>query len=1025
MPGVTDRVEEALREICGSERVRTDLRERKMYSFDIGAMPRLVKPFVPAGIAGAVVRPASEEQVVALAAYAQREGVRLVPRGWATSGYGGVLPQKGAVVVDMSGHQKVLSVDTAAMTVRVQAGAIWENIDREIGKLDLSLRLYPSSYPSSSAAGWLAQGGSGFGSYEYGTFKENVTAARVVLPSGEIKEFSGEELSSFVADAEGITGIITEVEFRVRRLESEVHRLVAFSTVADLGRALSRISAEALPIWSITFLNPESTHLKKQLPHRHGHPWEMEHDHYEPNLPEAYLAVIAYPDSRRDEVDVPLAAIIAGTGGTELEAEAAEHEWEQRFSPMRLKRIGPSIVPTEVVVPLAEMPAVLTEVDQKIRQPFILEGMVGKGDKVVLLGFIPHDERSLAFNLAFALSLSVIRIAKAHGGAAYSTGLYFRREAVSVLGAQKVDALKAYKAKVDPAGVMNPGKVFGSGLIDVIMGTANAFEPVVRPLANAAKPPSDMADTSKEVNGIPGDVALMAYACARCGYCVPTCEQYSGRGWESQSPRGKYAYLREVIEGREKWDRKAIDTFLVCTTCEVCNTRCQLQLPIEHNWMELRGKLINAEKRGTFPPFEMIAASLRGENDIWAGKRENRDKWVPADVAAKIPEQSDILYFAGCTASYVETDIAEASMRLLQDSGYSVGYMGQDEACCGIPMKMSGKWDQFEEIYEHNVGEARKRGVKTIVTSCPACGLVWKELYAGIAADRGEEYDFEVKHYSELVGEAVKSAQLVLKENPFEGKTVTFHDSCHAGRAQNIYEEPRDMLRGIPGIDLVEMEHNREEGLCCGSVLTLIGEHSVAPILGGHRLQEAVDAGADTVVAMCPCCQVQLRDSNEKNDMGLRIDDLSRVVAEAAGYDIPESTEYSLYMWSFFEKFIILMAPENMAKFMVRIFPQMMDNMPAGMKPMMLSMKHVPGGLAMMEKMMPLMFPAMAPAILDKVMPDMIREVEDVMGEMPPDMAELMPDLLPKTMNSLMPTYLPQLIPHLVPLFIDHVRNDT
>ena len=1025
MPGVTDRVEQSLRDICGSDRVRTDLRERKMYSFDIGAMPRLVKPFVPAGIAGAVVRPASEEQVVALAKFAQREGVRLVPRSWATSGYGGVLPQKGAVVVDMTGHQKVLSVDVDAMTVRVEGGAIWENIDRELGKMGLSLRLYPSSYPSSSAAGWLAQGGSGFGSYEYGTFKENVTAARVVLPTGEIKEFTGEELCSFVADAEGITGIITEVEFRVRQFESEVHRLVAFSNVTDLGKALSRISAESLPMWSITFLNPESTRLKKQLPHRHGHPWEMAHDHYEPKLPEAYLAVIAYPDSRRGEIDAPLAAIITATGGTELETAAAEHEWEQRFSPMRLKRIGPSIVPTEVIVPLAEMPAVLGEVDDKIKQPFILEGMVGKGDKVVLLGFIPHDERSFAFNVAFALSLSVIKIAKAHGGAAYSTGLYFRREAVSVLGAPKVEALRAYKAKVDPAGVMNPGKVFGSGLIDVIMGTATVFEPFVRPMANAAKPPADMTDTSKEVNGIPGDVALMAYACARCGYCVPTCEQYSGRGWESQSPRGKYAYLREVIEGREQWDRKAIDTFLVCTTCEVCNTRCQLQLPIEHNWMEMRGKLIDEEKRGTFPPFEMMAASLRGENDIWAAKAENRDKWVPADVAEKIPEQSDILYFAGCTASFVETDIAEASIRLLQDSGYSVGYMGKDEACCGIPMKVSGKWDVFEEIYEHNVAEARKRGAKTIVTSCPACGLVWKELYAAIAAERGEEYEFEVKHYSELIAPALADGTLQLKVNPFEGKTVTFHDSCHMGRAQGNYEPPRDMLKAIPGIEMVEMEHNREEGLCCGSVLTLIGEHPVAPVLGGHRLQEAVDAGADTVVALCPCCQVQLRDSNIKNDLGLQIDDLSRMVASAAGYDIPETTEYSMYMWGFFEKFIILMQPENMANFMVRIFPQMMDNMPAGMKPMMLAMKHVPGGLSMMETMMPLMFPAMAPAILDKVMPDMIREVEDVMGEMPADMAELMPDLLPKTMNSLMPTYLPQLIPFLVPLFIDYVRNDT
>lgn len=1029
MAAVSERIEGRLKEIFG-ERVRTDRVERKMYSFDIGAMPRLVKPFVPAGTAGAVVRPKTEDEIVALVKLAAAEGLKVVPRGWATSGYGGVLPPDGAVVADMSGMHKVLSIDRKAMTATVQASAIWEEIERELVKDGLALRLYPSSSPSSGAAGWLAQGGSGFGSYEYGLFKENVVSARVVLPTGEARLFEGDELQQLIADAEGITGIITELTFRIRNHEPEVHRAIAFETARDLGKALKAISTQHLPIWSITFLNPESMHLKKELPHRHGHPYEMEHEHYEPTLPEAFIAVIAYPESRRGAIDGSLEAIVGESGGQDLGPEAAEHEWELRFAPMRLKRIGPSLVPTEVVVPLEELAAVLEEIDDKIKQPFILEGMHAKGDKVVLLGFIPHDERAFTFNLAFALSLSVIKIAKAHHGSAYSTGLYFRREADSVLGTEKKKALAAYKSKIDPRGLMNPGKVIGGGgMLDLLMGSAAAMEPLVRPLANAATPPDSMLDLTKEVRGIPGDVAYMAYACARCGYCVPTCEQYSGRGWESHSPRGKYAFLREVMEGREKWDRSQIDTFLVCTTCEVCNTRCQLQLPIEHNWMEMRGKLINEEKRGTFPPFEMIAASLDSELDIWAGKRENRANWVPEDIKPKLTDEdggwdkkADMLYFAGCTASFVETDVAEASVRLLTDAGYDIGYMGTDEACCGIPMKVSGKWDKFEEIYEHNVAQARERGAKTIVTSCPACALVWKEMYANLAADRGEEYEFDIKHYSELVSEALGDGRLELK-NPIEGR-LTFHDSCHAGRAQGLYEPPRDMLKAIPGVDYVEMEHNREEGYCCGSVLTLIGEPPVAPILGKQRLQEAVDIEADTVVALCPCCQVQLRDSNIKNDMNVKVDDLARIVAQAAGYDIPESTAAAMYYWGYFEKFIFLMEPEQMAGLMTRVFPQMMDAMPVGMAPMMRGMKHVPGGLSMMEKMMPTLFPMMAPGILGKVMPDIVSAVEDYIGVMPEDMAELIPDLLPKTMNSLMPTYLPELIPHLTPLFIDYVRNE-
>ncbi|TLM97274.1 MAG: FAD-binding oxidoreductase, partial [Actinobacteria bacterium] len=116
MSAVNERIERSLVEICGEDRVRTDRRERKMYSFDIGAMPALVKPMVPAGLAGAVVRPVSEEQLVELVKLAQREGMSLVPRGWATSGYGGVLPRNGAAVVDLSGWQRVLAVDPQALT---------------------------------------------------------------------------------------------------------------------------------------------------------------------------------------------------------------------------------------------------------------------------------------------------------------------------------------------------------------------------------------------------------------------------------------------------------------------------------------------------------------------------------------------------------------------------------------------------------------------------------------------------------------------------------------------------------------------------------------------------------------------------------------------------------------------------------------------------------------------------------------------------------------------------------------------
>ena len=233
------------------------------------------------------------------------------------------------------------------------------------------------------------------------------------------------------------------------------------------------------------------------------------------------------------------------------------------------------------------------------------------------------------------------------------------------------------------------------------------------------------------------------------------------------------------------------------------------------------------------------------------------------------------------------------------------------------------------------------------------------------------------------------------------------------------------MLMSIPGIDYVEMEHNREEGMCCGSVVSLVGELPIAPKLGAARLQEAVDAGADTVIAVCPCCQVQLRDSAEKGGLPIEVDDLARVVATAAGYDIPPSAEYTSYMWGYFERFIVLMRPDEMARFMVSLFPQMIDAMPLRMGGMVRAFGKTGAGAALMRRIMPALFPRMAPGILAKVMPDMVREVESYFNGMPPDMQELMPTLLPKVMDEMMPYYLPQLIPHLIPLFIGYLRSDT
>jgi FAD/FMN-containing dehydrogenase/heterodisulfide reductase subunit C len=614
------------------ERVCFRRTERKLYGHDIGALPGLVKLLVGDTVPEAVVQPQTEEELVELVRWARENRIPLTPRAKASSGYGGVLPVKGGVVVDFYRMNRVLSVDPGAMTATVQAGVVWEKLDRELGKHGLTLRLYPTSYPASTVGGWLAQGGAGIGSYEAGWFRDSVVRARVVLPDGTLRDFSGPELE-LISDAEGITGLISQVTIKVQPLEDLEVVAVGCPDAHDLQRLVESMVAAGLPIWSLLFINPRMAELKNKAPlmEHYGHPAEER-----VLLPASYILTLTFRKRDRDLIVEKLPALLRPCEAEILSDRIAQHEWKNRFKLMVVKRLGPSLVPAEVVIPLSSLGDVMTEIERKVNQPVVKEGVIiregSKGEpEAVILGFIPSDQRKFDFNFVFTLVLTIMKIARRHGGRPYSTGLFFAKKAKEVLGEERVRRLKAFKEEMDPKGILNPGKVIGNGLMGAVMGLGALLEPMVRPIGNHIIAKIGERPT-EPIRGIPADVAWYAYSCSQCGYCIEECDQFYGRGWESQSPRGKWYWLREYMEGREEWDHFMVDTMLACTTCELCNLRCSASLPIEPSWMKLRGKLVNEDRRMTFPPFEMMAAALEKEGNIWAGYRKDRSAWFPTDL---------------------------------------------------------------------------------------------------------------------------------------------------------------------------------------------------------------------------------------------------------------------------------------------------------------------------------------------------------------------------------------------------------
>ena len=189
------------------------------------------------------------------------------------------------------------------------------------------------------------------------------------------------------------------------------------------------------------------------------------------------------------------------------------------------------------------------------------------------------------------------------------------------------------------------------------------------------------------VRGIPADVAWYAYACSQCGYCVDECDQYYEPGMGKPVPRGKWLWLREYIEGRQDWNQKMVNTFLACTTCELCVQRCSAALPIEPSWMKLRGHLIRRGAPDDVPAVRDDGGGAPGRRGHLGGLPEEPGRLVPGgpETAHGPGRTADHVYFAGCTASYVEPDIAIATVRLLDKAGIDFTYLGTKESCCAVP----------------------------------------------------------------------------------------------------------------------------------------------------------------------------------------------------------------------------------------------------------------------------------------------------------------------------------------------------
>jgi len=396
------------------------------------------------------------------------------------------------------------------------------------------------------------------------------------------------------------------------------------------------------------------------------------------------------------------------------------------------------------------------------------------------------------------------------------------------------------------------------------------------------------------------------------------------------------------------------------------------------------------------------------------------------EIRNKVKEKAEYTFFPGCTSSFVEQDVAQATALILNEAGVEYSYIGKEEQWCGIPMLVAGRWEVFAETAARNIENMKKTGAKTVITTCPACWLVWEVYYRHWAEENEIEYPFHAMHYADVLAQKIEAGEFRITGEI--NRKTTYHDPCHMGRAGVRFEGPRTLINAIPGSDFREMRFNRLYAHCCGAVLTLVADPDVAEDLGAMRIQEALDVEADTLITACPCCRVQLKRSRDLRKLPIEIKDLATLTAESMGLEIQQSDTVIDEKWGVFEQMIRLMTPWGMADMMAELIPDMIEAMPDKYRKMMQIAINAPDifkepMINMMKNVMPALFPRLLPDIMPKVMSKMLGKVSRAI-HMPDYLNEQMPHLMPKTMEVLMPKMIEEIIPYFMPYMLDYIRNE-
>jgi len=361
--------------------------------------------------------------------------------------------------------------------------------------------------------------------------------------------------------------------------------------------------------------------------------------------------------------------------------------------------------------------------------------------------------------------------------------------------------------------------------------------------------------------------SLAPAVCFQCGTCTATCP------WNEflDVPMTVRTLIHRALLGLDT------DALLWhCTTCRMCETRCPREVDIVKSLlamrkMAFRDRLIPSE-------FEKLLWNVLEEGNPSGEPRSSRRNWAKGLDIKDASQGVDVLLYTGCASSYDPRlqRVARSLAAIMDSAGVDFGILGPDELCCGDSIRSTGENAFLETLMKKNIETFRSTGAGRILTISPHC----YDIFSGSYRESGMKT--EVVHHTQFLHELWQDGTIDLK-NELK-RTVTYHDPCYVGRSYGIYDEPRAVLKGIKGLEYVEMEHCREQALCCGGGGGRMWlETEPGKRLSDLRVAQAAETGASLMVTSCPYCIQNFEDSAKVVGADLQVMDIAEVVAEASG----------------------------------------------------------------------------------------------------------------------------------------------